>query len=444
MQRSSKPISPWRILLPVGMGTALSLVGDSALYTVLPTHTTVAGVALASVGILLSVNRIIRIIANAVAGWTSDRISKRIVFVFSLFLGAFSTAVYGLTYGFPWLLVGRLLWGIAWAGIWVAGNGLILDAAPVPDRGRWVGRYHFFFFLGAAIGAAIGGILTDRIGYHNAMITAALLTLTGALIALFFLRPNLPPEPVEAPSPNPDFDKLSLQNDAPFATRPLPLATPDSPPATRPKNNWSELLSATAVQGFNRLVVAGILASTFALFLQDMLGESINIGGAIIGVATVTGILSASRIILGMIFTPTIGSISDRAKTRWQVVAGGLLPGIAGFALLAVNLPLAMLIGLPLTSITTTSNQSLSTALIGDLGQRGKHGRYLGLLYTAGDVGSAIGPLLAFALLPLWGISALYWLNAMLFGLLLILALYWARRKQTTNNSQRKTENRPV
>jgi MFS family permease len=80
--------SPWRIVLPAGVGTALSLVGDSALYTVLPTHTAVAGAALGTVGILLSANRLVRILANSVAGWASDRIAKRLVFLFSLLLGA--------------------------------------------------------------------------------------------------------------------------------------------------------------------------------------------------------------------------------------------------------------------------------------------------------------------------------------------------------------------
>jgi MFS family permease len=368
----------------------LSLVGDSALYTVLPTHTAVAGVALASVGILLSANRLIRILANSVAGWTSDRVSKRLVFVFSLFLGAFSTAIYGVSSGFAWLLLGRLLWGIAWSGIWVAGNGLILGTAPVHERGRWVGRYHFFFFLGAALGAALGGVLTDGIGYHEAMMVAAGLQLVGALAALIFL---------------PAGQMVALRDGQDAHSEEVGEETEEE------GNNWGELLSATAVQGVNRLIIAGIMASTLALFLRDMLGESVDIGGVVIGVATVTGILSGARILLGMLFTPAIGSLSDRAGNRWQVVAGGLLPGIAGFVLLAINLPLAMLLGLPLTSITGSSNQSLSTALIGDLGQRRRHGRYLGLLYTVGDLGSAIGPLLAFALLPLWGISGLYWFN---------------------------------
>jgi len=83
----------------------------------------------------------------------------------------------------------------------------------------------------------------------------------------------------------------------------------------------------------------------------------------------------------------------------------------------------------------------LSTALIGDLGQRRRHGRYLGLLYTVGDLSSAIGPLLAFALLPLWGITGLYWLNAALFVGLLAVAWYWARKKKTINNQQKTVNN---
>ena len=40
--------------------------------------------------------------------------------------------------------------------------------------------------------------------------------------------------------------------------------------------------------------------------------------------------------------------------------------------------------------------------------------RRLGLLFTTGDLGSAIGPLLAFALIPLVGIQNLYLLAALL------------------------------
>ena len=45
MSQRSAYIHPARVLFPLGLGTALSLVGDTTLYAVLPTHTAEAGVA---------------------------------------------------------------------------------------------------------------------------------------------------------------------------------------------------------------------------------------------------------------------------------------------------------------------------------------------------------------------------------------------------------------
>ena len=54
-----------KIFLPIGFGTAFSLWGDAALYAVLPTHTTEAGILLGAVGIILGVNRAIRLLSKA-------------------------------------------------------------------------------------------------------------------------------------------------------------------------------------------------------------------------------------------------------------------------------------------------------------------------------------------------------------------------------------------
>mgnify|MGYP000296600141 CR=1 FL=1 len=59
---------------------------------------------------------------------------------------------------------------------------LVLDADGVflSERPYW----------NAALGAALGGLLTDAIGYHRGMLLAAGLQLLGALVALIFL-PNV-------------------------------------------------------------------------------------------------------------------------------------------------------------------------------------------------------------------------------------------------------------
>jgi MFS family permease len=81
MSKSETSIHPRKVLFPLGLGTALSLMGDGTLYTVLPTHTVEAGVALSSVGIILGVNRAVRLFLNGPAGLAYDRWSRRRLFV---------------------------------------------------------------------------------------------------------------------------------------------------------------------------------------------------------------------------------------------------------------------------------------------------------------------------------------------------------------------------
>lgn len=405
---SETSISPWRVLLPVGLGTGLSLIGDTSLYAVLPTHAAEAGVAVAGIGILLSANRFIRLALNGPVGWLYDRLPRRYLFVPALFIGALSTALYALTVGFWPLLLGRLLWGLAWAGIWVGGNTIIMDISQTHNRGRWIGIYQISFFLGASGGAMLGGLLTDVLGYHWAMGFGAGLTLLGAVIALVFLPEtrNLRVSPVMS---------------APGASS----TTEISPP------RQSEFASAIGLMGVNRLALAGFFLPTFGLFLLERVGDSIHLAGLTVGVATLTGLGLGANSLISMLATPIMGSLSDRTSSRWAVAAGGLMPGIAGFGLLSLGAPLAFVFGVPLTAIASGSNQSVSTALVGDLSTEQRRGRHLGVLFTVGDLASAVGPPLAYAIIPVIGLSRVYLLSAAIFGLMFLVALMWTIKLRT-------------
>ena len=326
---------------------------------------------------------------------------RRQVFVLALFIGACSTAIYGLTRGFWPLLLGRLLWGLAWAGIWVGGNTIILDITNDDNRGRWVGVYQVSFFLGASGGALLGGFLTDKLGYHQTMIAGAGLTLVGALVALTFL-----PE-----------TRGLRQEEA------RPATNPRHPPHPSNLGGKVAFASAAALYCANRLALPGIFSSTFGLFLSEQIGDQVYIAGHSLGVATLTGLGLGLSTLISMPSAPIIGGLSDRTGNRWRVAAGGLVPGVTGFSLLALGSPLTILAGVPLVAVTSGSNQGLSTTLIGDLGNAQRQSRQLGLLFTVGDLASAIGPLLAYSLIPLVGIKGLYLLNAAVFASMFLLAL---------------------
>lgn len=404
MTDADMPFSPWRVLLPVGAGTALSLIGDASLYVVLPTHFQDAAVPLASIGILLSANRFIRLLFNGPVGMLYDRLPRRVLFVPALFLGALSTAIYALTQGFAPLLLGRLLWGLSWVGIWVGGNTIILDISRTGNRGRWTGVYQVSFFLGASGGAIIGGLLTDGLGYHRAMAVGAGLTLLGAVTALLFLPETRDLRPVVTASGASGLD-----------------------PAIK-KPRQGELVSVFGLLGANRLVIAGVLVPTFGLFLKDIFGDSTQIATISVGVATLTGLALGVNSLISMVAAPVLGALSDHTQNRWRVASSGLVPGIAGFGLLASALPMAPFLGVPLSAVTSGSNQSLSAALIGDVSADHQRGSRLGVMFTVGDLGSAVGPVLAYALIPLLGLSNVYLGCALLFSLMLLVSLHWAAK----------------
>jgi MFS family permease len=379
-----------RVILPLGLGTAFSLLGDATLYTVLPTHTAEIGISLAGVGILLGINRAVRILLNGPAGLIYDRFPRRGLFISALFLGAFSTALYALNSGFWLLFFGRVLWGVSWSFIWVGGTRIILDVANDQDRGHWMGLYQTWFFLGTAIGFLVGGILTDQIGYTATMWTGAILTALGAGIALIFLPETRQPHP--ASYGQPVIGKFP---------------TPDL------KNG---LMSAASIYGVNRFVTAGVLAATLGLLVKEQM-ELHQLG---FGLASVTGILMALRTFVSMFASVTSGKASDWLGSRWRVALWGLGIGAFGMALLIWNLPIALVTGIVLSAFAAGSLQTVSSALPGDIVGPRQQGVAIGFIHTAGDIGSAVGPPVAYALLPSFGLSGIYLLCAGLFLLQMI------------------------
>jgi MFS family permease len=400
-------IDPRRVLLPISIGTGLSLLGDTTLYTVLPTRTEEAGILLASVGVLLSANRWVRLPLNGAAGWWFERLPRRPVFVGALALGALTTGMYALDAGYANLLAARLLWGLAWIGIWIGGTTLVFDVTDEKDRGRWIGVYQISFFVGAGVGSIAGGLLTDLLGYHGAMAVNALLQLAGALYAWAAL---------------PETRSQALH-------RAREEAVVSAGEQTPPARNRLELTSAVGLLAANRLVQEGVLLASLALYLEGLFGNSVRVGSWSFGTATLTGVGLGLTTLVAAAAAPLSGALSDRRGNRWTVAAISLLPGAIGFAVLRLETPVWIFLGLVGTSIASGGSTNIATSLIGDLGIRSRQGRRLGGLFTVGDLASAVGPLLVFGLAPTVGISGLYAFSAGVFAFCAFVALMWGRSK---------------
>lgn len=385
--------SPRRVLVPLGLGTALSLLGDSTLYTVLPRPEVAAevGVTLAMVGLLLGANRVVRLVFNGVAGELYDRMPRRKLLIAALAVGASSTLLFAFGRGFPVLLLSRVLWGAAWSGIWVGGNALVLDIAGEGQRGRLAGQYQMWFFLGAGVTALLGGAMTDLWGFRAGLAVSGALTMLAVLMWLCFLPETRPVVQVAGG-----------------------LASPGH--QVRAAFPWRAALAAALPLFFVRLVFAGVMVSTTILWLSEFVGESLRLAWWVLPIATLTGLFALGRSLVSLVGSPLAGLLSDRAGRRWPLLSGALALSAGGAWLMGGGIGAAMG-GAFLAWIAAGAAHGLVPAIVGDRVDASQRGRAMSVIYTLGDLGSALGPPLALGLAASLPIGVIYRACAGLLGL---------------------------
>lgn len=401
-------MNPPRMVVILGIGIVLSLLGDATLYVVLPTHTAEAGIAVTQVGLMLSANRLIRIVLNGPGGLLIERLPRRRILIPSMLIGALATLLY--TFGGFWLLlVGRLLWGVAWVGLWIGSSTMILDVVNDTNRGRFVGRFQMWMFIGVGVCSVLGGILTDALSYRLAVWVGVLTLLVGAGLWWFFLPETRPVVPHDFVGP--------------LGRAPLPQ-TPSS------KVVWSlPLITAMLILGLNWLVCIGVVSAIMPALLQDRLGEQVILLEVLIPISTLTGTLTAANMVVSLFSSPLVGWISDYTLNRWLLVVGALLVGMVSTAAIANGSGGVVVAATMSVAFTSSVLQTQSYTLVGDYAGANRQGRALGVLTTVADAGAAAGPLLAYALLPVAGLAGIFVVSALLMTALLPLVVWVARQE---------------
>jgi MFS family permease len=387
----------------VSIAVALSLLGDSLLYAVLPAQAEAIGVPIGLVGVLLSANRFIRLLSNTWAGSVCARLGYARPFTAALLLGAATTAVYGLAYGFWLLFVARVLWGISWSFLRVGGLGTVLEHATPRDRGLLMGFFLGISRLGSLVAVALGGLLTDSIGYRPTLFLFAALSATAAAIS--------------APTGG-RTSRLAKEDDA-GKSRQRP---DDDPPPS--DSRWEE---ATHPTGRRRLwsvyacgyahgfVMSGVITATLGLLLKTLYGSAITVGSLSIGIVTITGLLLSSRWLIDFGLGPYLGHLSDRLGRHRVILAAFLVGTVALTVFASVSGLLALSLATIAIFAAGTAMAASLDASLGDLARPGQQARIIGRYTTFHDLGSACGPLLGYAFGVWFGLGVMYGLGLGIF-----------------------------
>lgn len=377
---------PPRPVLLVSLATASSLLGDQLLYSVLPTYYAQLGLVPYQVGLLLSANRFVRLITNHLAEVVCRRYNLGMLLALALIGGAGLTATYATATAFPALLGARLCWGLCWSFIRQIGLVTVVDSAAEIHIGQFMGYYSGISRLGSITGNLVGALGHDLLGF-------------GVILGIFALASLLS-------APLGPWARRGLRH------RPVPHGSHGRPASARP---------ALLVCGFvSGCVGQGLLASTLGLVLSESVGDSLHLLGTAIGVATLTGLVLASRWVADL-GAPLFGALSDRFGRRPAGISYFVLGAAALVGALQVSGPFQIAALAFVFYIAATGVNVSLTAQAGLLGPRA-----VAAYVTASDLGAAVGPNLGW-LAPQVGLPATV-IFALGFGLYLVggAAAVWA------------------
>lgn len=127
------------------------------------------------------------------AGWLSDRVGRLPVLTLGLLCWVVVLVGYAFVPIYPWILLIQLLRGFAFSAFTATAMVYITEASVQSKRGRASGLYSASRGLGSIVGGALGGLMTQVLGFPSLTLTCAGLLLLGAIyLALTHFRSNRP------------------------------------------------------------------------------------------------------------------------------------------------------------------------------------------------------------------------------------------------------------
>ena len=358
---------PRRPVAVVAIITALCLLGDSMLYVVLPIYYQEAGLSsLWEVGVLLAVNRFVRLPLNPLAGWLYEKFPLRTGLTLAVLLGSCTTLGYGLCRGFwAWLLL-RCLWGLAWSLLRMGGFATVVRYSDATNRGQLIGMYNGLYRLGSLFGMLFGGLLAPWIGLSRLALGMGGISLAG----------------------------LAFVTGHAFRKQHTGGNRPQGHAVTLP---WNSTVTKIILSGFGTaMLFQGLLTATLSYVILNHRGPVLPLWGLSIGAATLSGILLGARWVWEPFVADICGRWSDGPRGRIPLLTASLLGAGIGFLLIPWPLPLGLwIVAVVWVLLTATSLTTLVDALAADVAKQSTLA-VMTVHSIALDLGAALGPILGY------------------------------------------------
>jgi MFS family permease len=395
-----------RPVIVIAIITGICLLGDSSLYALLPSRLDAFAVTPTGAGLILGINRYIRIISNSGAGWVVQRVGVVWPLAFAIVLAGVTTVGYGMANGFWLLFVAHALWGVAWSFLRLGGYLAAAETGPTGSVGRHMGALQSLSRAGSLVAVVVGGLLADTIGVRDTLLLFGALTLGAlALVPMAQIPAGL--------------------GKARPKTTPQTQATATATPAlaSDPALTW-RIRSLYAQAAITWMLVAGLFMGTAGYMVRTVTGDGTTVAGIAIGVGTLSGIVLGIRWVADLGLSPFFGHLSDRLG-RPRIILTAMVA--ASTAMLTVAISPTLAVAIPMYAIIFAAGTALTVSLnasVAELAPSNRRAVVLSRYATWADIGSGSGAAIGLPLVAGTGFGLAYGIGAAL--MVLAGLTYWA------------------
>lgn len=367
-----------------------SLLGDTLLYTVLPVQASSLGVSRPTVGVILSLNRWVRLGTNPLAARLYERLPAGPLVLAAILLTGLATSMYALPTALAVFFAGRLLWGFCYSLLRLGSFLAALEDAV--HAGRSIGNTRAIWGIGYFVGAVYAPFALQAWGWTTMCLVAAVVSVALGLV--------------------PALRAVSWR-------RHIRVAEDGHVPASVWEPRFLALFAAATIQ---LALYAGILVAAGGFRIDELFHEGAPLAGAVVPAAFIAAAFTLTQRVAQVAWTPIAGRWSDRAATTAFALSTVLsLLSICALVLDLGPIPFVVLGGSAFVNgLTATIAVELAVA------RRSREldrPRVLAALHTWQDAGAATGALAGGVLATLGASPALLAGGALLA---LTLPLWWA------------------
>lgn len=350
--------------------TAAALFGDTLLYTSLPVSATRLGLDALAVGLILSLNRWVRLFTNPFAARLFERVPAGVLVMIGLALAVASSAAYALPAALALFIAARLVWGLSVSILRLASLLGAIEGST-GRTGRALGDMRAVFGVGYLAGAIYAPFAVESMGWGAAALGAAALTLVLGIVPALSVR-----------AWSRDLNVDERQERAIW------------------RSLWEPSFSSIFTIAFCQYAVfMGLLVVAGGLRIAELFPSGGPLAGIPVAATIVAGAFIVSQRIAQVVWTPVAGRLADAALGRTFSLA--TLVGLASIVglLLVSDATSFVLLGAIAFFAGVTSVVAIELA-IAHRTTTGDRARILGAYNTWADVGAAAGALAggAFAL----------------------------------------------